>query len=150
MKTKFIKVCHSIHDYKKLTSNNKDEICFVVERVIHLKYEYYNFMTNHLDEPIPYINNHLDEMFIDENGVWHVLMIFCLRADSVIYFMQESEDSQRFVGFTFNQGEKVEFHSPHCIRKKIAFVDESNMDEMDLERLENTGILYRSVEKSVP
>ena len=125
MKVAFIKCCDSFIDYKKrLAKSRHRPIECVVERSVKLKYEDFIFLINHLqDKNNPYVQNHLGEMFVDENGIWHVMMICCLSADKILYLMQEQDANSRYVGFVINNGEQVEFHSEHKCRKKVVFID---------------------------
>ena len=90
---------------------------FVVERSVQIKYDQFIYLSNHLLEPCSHIANHINDMFIDDNGLWHVMMVCCLRADRLMFVMSKRKDFAYYVSFIENKGEKVELRGKRKCRK---------------------------------
>ncbi len=61
-------------------------------------------MLDDIDE----LNNYKNEMFIDKNGCFHVLMFGSMIADIMILVYSDGEDYAKYVSIISNGGEKVE------------------------------------------
>ena len=81
---------------------------YTVERVIYLSKYFFIPFREHLLESEPNILKHKNEMFIDEKGVFHVLMFCCLQSDIMILVYSDGEDYAKYVSIISNGGEKVE------------------------------------------
>ena len=81
---------------------------YIVERVIYLQGDYFISFRSRLLENEPNIASHRSEMFIDEKGVFHVLMFCCLQSDIMILVYSDGEDYAKYVSIISNGGEKVE------------------------------------------
>lgn len=81
---------------------------YIVERVIYLQGDYFISFRSRLLEDEPNIASHKNEMFIDEKGVFHVLMFCCLQSDIMLLVYSDGEDYAKYVSVISNGGEKVE------------------------------------------
>ena len=81
---------------------------YVVERVIYLQADYFISFRSRLLEDEPNIASHKNEMFIDEKGVFHVLMFCNMQSDIMLLVYIDSEDYAKYVSIISNGGEKVE------------------------------------------
>ena len=81
---------------------------YVVERVIYLQGDYFISFRSRLLEDEPNIASHKNEMFIDEKGVFHVLMFCNMQSDIMLLVYSDSEDYAKYVSIISNGGEKVE------------------------------------------
>lgn len=81
---------------------------YVVERTIYLSKEKFIFFRSHLLDDNNELNNYRNEMCVDENKVWHVLMFCSMIADIMLLVYIDSEDYTKYVSIISNGGEKVE------------------------------------------
>ena len=81
---------------------------YVVERVIYLQADYFISFRSRLLEDEPNIASHKNEMFIDERGVFHVLMFCNMQSDIMLLVYNDGEDYVKYVSIISNGGEKVE------------------------------------------
>lgn len=81
---------------------------YVIERVVYLsKREFIPFRENLLvDEPN--IELYQDDMFIDENDIFHVLMYCCMQCDIMLLVYSDGENYAKYCSIKSNGGEKVE------------------------------------------
>lgn len=109
MKTRFI--CNVSN--ARLLRNRIDkcegfEAEYVIERVVYLsKREFIPFRENLLADE-PNIALYQDDMFIDENGVLHVLMFCCMQCDIMLLVYSDGENYAKYCSIKSNGGEKVE------------------------------------------
>jgi hypothetical protein len=109
MKTRF--VCNVSN--ARLLRNRIDkcegfEAEYVVERVVYLsKREFIHFRERLLEDE-PNISKYQDDMFIDENGVFHVLMYCCIQCDVMILVYSEGEKHAKYCSIKSNGGVKAE------------------------------------------
>ena len=81
---------------------------YIVERVIYLQGDFFISFRSRLLENEPNIASHKSEMFVDENGVFHVLMFCSMQSDIMILVYSDGEDYAKYVSVISNGGEKVE------------------------------------------
>ena len=81
---------------------------YIVERVIYLQGDYFISFRSRLLEDEPNIASHKNEMFIDEKGVFHVLMFCSMQSDIMILVYSDGENYAKYVSIISNGGEKVE------------------------------------------
>ena len=81
---------------------------YVVERVIYLQADYFISFRSRLLEDEPNIASHKNEMFIDEKGVFHVLMFCNMQSDIMLLVYNDGEDYAKYVSIISNGVEKVE------------------------------------------
>ena len=81
---------------------------YVVERVVYLSLTNFIYFREHLLESDPNIKMYNNDMFTDENNVWHVLMFCCIQSDVLILVYSNGEDCAKYVSIISNGGEKVE------------------------------------------
>ena len=109
MKTRFI--CNVSN--ARLLRNRIDkcegfEAEYVIERVVYLsKREFIPFRENLLADE-PNIALYQDDMFIDENGIFHVLMYCCMQCDIMLLVYGDGESYAKYCSIKSNGGEKVE------------------------------------------
>ena len=109
MKTRFI--CNVSN--ARLLRNRIDkcegfEAEYVIERVVYLsKREFIPFRENLLGDE-PNLALYQDDMFIDENGVFHVLMFCCMQCDIMLLVYSDGENYAKYCSIKSNGGEKVE------------------------------------------
>ena len=68
----------------KLDRGKGFECEYVIERVVYLSKREFIPFREHLLEPTPFVSCHKEDMFIDGQGVWHVLMFCCLQSDIIL------------------------------------------------------------------
>ena len=81
---------------------------YIVERTIYLSKEKFIHFRNHLLDDNDELINYRNDMFVDENKVWHVLMFCSMVSDIMILVYIDSEDYAKYVSIISNGGEKVE------------------------------------------
>ena len=84
------------------------EAKYVVERVVYLPRREFIPFREHLTEDEPNIAKYQEGMFIDENGVFHVLMYCCIQCDIILLVFNAGENYAKYCSIKFNGGEKVE------------------------------------------
>lgn len=97
----------------RLLRNNLDkglgeEHEYVVERVVYLSRREFIPFREHLSEATLFVASHKEDMFIDEQGVWHVLMFCCIQCDVILLVNSKGEDYAKWCSIISNGGEKVE------------------------------------------
>lgn len=81
---------------------------YVDERVVYLsKREFIPFRERLLEDE-PNIALYQDDMFIDENDVFHVLMYCCIQCDIMLLVFSDGENYAKYRSIKSNGGEKVE------------------------------------------
>lgn len=81
---------------------------YVVERVVYLsKREFIPFRERLLEDE-PNIAKYQNYMFIDDNGVFHVLMYCCIQCDVMILVYSDGENYAKYCSLKFNGGEQIE------------------------------------------
>ena len=92
----------------KTDKNKGKEVEYIVERTIYLpKLEFIHFRS-HLLEDNPNIIKYKKDMYVDDNGVWHVLMFCCVISDIMILANSEGFKYARYCAVINNGGEQVE------------------------------------------
>ena len=109
MKARFL--CYILN--ARLLRNKLDrgeglECEYVIERVVYLSKRDFIPFREHLLEETPFVSCHEEDMFIDEQGVWHVLMFCCLQSDIILLVNSNGEDYAKYCSIISNGGEKVE------------------------------------------
>jgi len=92
----------------KLDKDEGLEYKYVIERVVYLSKRAFIPFREHLMEETPFVSCHKENMFIDEQGVWHVLMFCCLQSDIILLVNSNGEDYAKYCSIISNGGEKVE------------------------------------------
>lgn len=109
MKTRFI--CNVSN--ARLLRNRIDkcegfEAEYVVERVVYLSRREFIPFRERLLEDEPNIAKYQEDLFIDENGIFHVLMYCCIQCDAMILVYSDGENYPKYCSIKFNGGVKVE------------------------------------------
>ena len=81
---------------------------YIVERTIYLSKEKFIHFRSHLIEDNDDLINYRNEMYVDENNVWHVLMFCSMIADIMILVNSEGFNYARYCSIICNGGEQVE------------------------------------------
>ena len=81
---------------------------YIVERVIYLQGDYFISFRSRLLENEPNIALYKNEMFIDEKGIFHVLMFCSMQSDIMLLVYSDGEDYAKYVSVISNGGEKLE------------------------------------------
>lgn len=74
---------------------------YVIERVICLSKRDFIPFREHLMEETPFVSCHKEDMFIDEQGVWHVLMFCCLQSDIILLVNSNGKDYAKYCKYYF-------------------------------------------------
>ena len=109
MKTRFI--CNVSN--ARLLRNRIDkyegfEAEYVVERVVYLSRREFIPFRERLLEDEPNIAKYQEDMFIDENGIFHVLMYCCIQCDVMVLVYSDGENYPKYCSIKSNGGVKVE------------------------------------------
>ena len=109
MKTRFIcNVSNSRLLRNRIDKGEGFEAEYVVERVVYLsKREFIPFRERLLEDE-PNIALYQDDMFIDEQGVFHVLMYCCIQCDVMILVYSDGENYAKYCSLKCNGGEQIE------------------------------------------
>lgn len=109
MKARFVcNVSNARLARNKIDKRDGFETKYVVERVIYLAKYPFLHLREYLLEDDPNIVLHKEEMYIDKNKVWHVLMFCCLQSDVMLLVYSDGKDYAKYVSIISNGGEKVE------------------------------------------
>lgn len=109
MKARFVcNVSNARLARNKIDKRDGFETKYVVERVIYLAKYPFLHLREYLLEDDPNISLHKEEMYIDKNKVWHVLMFCCLQSDIMLLVYSDGEEYAKYVSIISNGGEKVE------------------------------------------
>ena len=57
-----------------------------------------------------------DDMFVDDNGVWHVILVCCVQADIMLVIFNDGTNTAKYVLIKTNGGERVESKFTPCNR----------------------------------
>ena len=81
---------------------------YIIERTIYLSKEKFIHFRSHLLDDNDELINYRNDMFVDENKVWHVLMFCSMISDIMLLVYSDGEDYAKYVSIISNGGEKVE------------------------------------------
>jgi len=81
---------------------------YFIERSVVLKHHYFMHFRDNLSGKNDIVKMHRDDMFVDDNGVWHVIMVCCVRADIMILIFSDSTNYPKYLSIKNNGGERVE------------------------------------------
>ena len=81
---------------------------YVIERVVYLSKREFIPFRKHLMEDDPNVTKYQEDMFIDENGVFHVLMYCCIQCDVMLLVYSDGEKYAKYCSIKSNGGVKVE------------------------------------------
>lgn len=93
----------------KLDKGKGQKVECIIERNIYLGKDDFIYFREHFLEPNPnIITKYKNEMFIDDKGIWHVLMLCSMRSDIMLLVFCDGCDYAKYVSIKTNGGEKVE------------------------------------------
>lgn len=92
----------------KLDRGEGLECEYVIERVEYLSKRDFIPFREHLMEEMPFVYCRKKDMFIDTQGVWHVLMFYCLQSNIILLVNSNDEDYAKYCSIISNGAEKVE------------------------------------------
>ena len=81
--------------------------CFI-QRAVLLEHEHFINFREHLSGENAIVKNHLDDMFVDDNDVWHVILVCCVQADIMLVIFNDGTNTAKYVSIKTNGGERVE------------------------------------------
>ena len=81
---------------------------YIVERCIMLNRDDFIYLREHLLEDNINITKHKKDMYVDDNGVWHVIMFCNIASDIMLLVNSEGFDYARYVALINNGGEQIE------------------------------------------
>lgn len=84
------------------------EVEYVIDRVVLLSKREFIPFREHLMENEPNIAKYQEDMFIDEQGVFHVLMFCCIQCNVMILVYSDGEKYAKYCSIKSNRGVKVE------------------------------------------
>lgn len=109
MKARFIKDMPNARLVRNKADMKKGKLVeYVIERSIYLGKQFFIPFREHLLEDDPNIIKYKNDMFIDENGIWHVLMFCCVSSDIMLLVDSKGTNYAKYVALISNGGEKVE------------------------------------------
>ena len=84
-----------------------------------LKHHNFMYFRDHLSGENDIVKMHRKDMFIDDNGVWHVIMVCCVRADIMILIFSDGTNYPKYLSIKNNGGEQVEPKFTTCNRYSV-------------------------------
>ena len=109
MKTRFIcNVSNARLLRNRIDKGEGFEAEYVVERVVYLSKREFIPIRERLLEDEPNIAKYQEDMFIDENGIFHVLMYCCIQCDVMILVYSDGKNYAKYCSIKSNVGGKVE------------------------------------------
>ena len=108
MKARFVCKMPDVRLVRNAIDRNEGKLHeYIVERTIYLSKEKFIHFRSHLLDDNDDLINYSNEMYVDENKVWHVLM-FCSMVADIMILVYSNEDYAKYVSIISNGGEKVE------------------------------------------
>ena len=92
---------------------------YFIERSVVLKHHYFMHFRDNLSGENDIVKMHRDDMFVDDNGVWHVLMFCCDISDIMILVNSEGFKYARYCAVINNGGEQVGPKFTTCNRYSV-------------------------------
>jgi len=92
------------------------EHAYFIQRAVLLKYHHFINFREHLSGENEIVKNHFDDMFIDDNGIWHVIMVCSVHSDIMLLIFNDGTNSAKHIAIRTNGGERVEPKFTPCKR----------------------------------
>ena len=92
---------------------------YFIERCVMLKHHYFMHFRDNLSGENDIVKTHSKDMFVDDNGIWHVIMVCCVRADIMILIFSDGTDYPKYLSIKNNGGEQVEPKFTTCNRYSV-------------------------------
>ena len=120
MKAKFIENVSNA----RLLRNRLDEGLgverqYFIERSVVLKHHNFMYFRDHLSGENDIVKMHNKDMFVDGNGIWHVIMVCCVRSDIMILIFSDGTNYPKYLSIKNNGGEQVETKFTTCKRYSV-------------------------------
>lgn len=92
---------------------------YFIERSVVLKHHNFMYFRDHLSGENDIVKMHSKDMFVDDNGIWHVIMVCCVRADIMILIFSDGTNYPKYLSIKNNGGEQVEPKFTTCNRYSV-------------------------------
>lgn len=92
---------------------------YFIERCVMLKHHYFMHFRDNLSGENDIVKTHSKDMFVDDNGIWHVIMACCVRADIMILIFSDGTNYPKYLSIKNNGGEQVEPKFTTCNRYSV-------------------------------
>lgn len=92
---------------------------YFIERSVVLKHHNFMYFRDHLSGENDIVKMHRKDMFVDDNGMWHVIMVCCVRADIMILIFSDDANYPKYLSIKNNGGEQVEPKFTTCNRYSV-------------------------------
>ena len=74
-KALFTRKAFNVEELKRRTGEERDKVPFVIEKVIELPEDQFKEVCNNLLDDYDFLEEAVDLMYVDKNGVWHVVLV---------------------------------------------------------------------------
>ena len=74
-KALFTRKAVDVEELKRRTGEERDKVPFVIEKVIELTEDQFKEVCNNLLDDYDFLEEATDLMYVDKNGVWHVVLV---------------------------------------------------------------------------
>lgn len=109
MKAQFVSKFPNVRLLRNYLDKHKvKEHEYIIERSIMLNKDDFIYLREHLLENNKNIAQYKSDMYVDENGVWHVLMFCSICCDIMLLVNSEGFNYARYVALVNNGGEQIE------------------------------------------
>ena len=92
---------------------------YFIERCVMLKHHYFMHFRDNLSGENDIVKTHSKDMFVDDDGIWHVIMVCCVRADIMILIFSDDTNYPKYLSIKNNGGEQVEPKFTTCKRYSV-------------------------------
>ena len=86
-------------ELKRRTGKERDKSHFVVEKVIELTKEKYNTFSNDLFSDYDFISENIEKMYVDNNQIWHCILVKTFGEREGILVESEGYDYARYSAY---------------------------------------------------
>jgi len=97
MKTRFVRKAFDIDDI--LFQHKNDRTDFVIEKIVYVDEKEYNDFKADLSQDKIFIHENLDNMYVDENGIFHCILVKDNCRDDGILVESEGYDYPRYAAY---------------------------------------------------
>ena len=109
MKAQFVSKFPNVRLIRNYLDRHKvKEQEYIIEHSILLGREDFIYLREHLLEDDKNIAQYKNEMYVDKNGVWHVIMFCSITCDIMLLVNSEGFNYARYCAVINNGGEQIE------------------------------------------